>query len=286
MKNILIIITVLLIFGIIATISSSVFVVDEKAQCIVLQFGRYVKTVQEPGLNFKVPFIQSVVYYDDRILEYNSSPTEILTKDKKNLLLDNFARWRIEDPTKFYESVKTEISAQARLDDIIYSMLRVELGRYSLEEIISSQRDTIMRAVTEKSASKAKDYGIEIKDVRIKRADLPPENEKSIFERMKAEREKMAKTYRSEGDEEATKIRAQTDKDKTIILSQAYEKSQIIKGEGDADAIKIYANAYQNDPEFYTFFRSLEAYKKTMDENTTIVLSPDVEFFKYLKETK
>ena len=286
MKNIMIIVTVVIVIATIAIVSGSLYVVDEKDQGIVLQFGRFVKTVQEPGLHFKLPFIQTIIYYDDRILEYDSAPTEILTKDKKNLLIDNFARWRIEDPRKFYETVKSELSAQARLDDIIYSMLRVELGRYTLEEIISSHRDEIMKAVTDKSSNKATDYGILIKDVRIKRADLPPENARSIYDRMKAERKKQANMYRSEGEEEALKIRADTDREKKVILSKAYEKSQILKGEGDAEAIKIYAQALGKDVEFYTFIRSLEAYKKTMDGKTTLVISPDTEFFRYLKGAK
>jgi len=285
MKNIMILIVVIIVFATILIAYNGIFVIDEKAQGIVLQFGRYVKTMQEPGLQFKIPFIQSVIYYDDRILEYDSAPTEILTTDKKNLLIDNFARWKIIEPRKFYETVKTETSAQARLDDIIYSMLRVELGRYTLEEIISSHRDVIMKAVTDKSSTKALEYGIDIKDVRIKRADLPPENARSIYERMKAERKKQANMYRSEGEEEALKIRANTDKEKKIILSKAYEKSQVLKGEGDAEAIKIYAQAFEKDTEFYTFIRSLDAYKRTMDDKTTLVISPDIEFFKYLKGT-
>jgi len=282
----MILVAVIFVVVVIAIVNSGFFVVDERNQAIVLQFGRFIQTIQEPGLHFKTPFIQSVIYYDDRILEYDSAPTEILTKDKKNLLVDNFARWKIADPRKFYETVKSESSAQVRLDDIIYSMLRVELGRYTLEEIISSHRDVIMNLVTQKSAEKATDYGIEIVDVRIKRADLPPENARSIYERMKAERKKQANMYRSEGEEEALKIRASTDKEKKIILSKAYEKAQILRGEGDAEAIKIYAKAFRKDAEFYTFIRSLKAYEKTLNDKTTLVISPDIEFFKYLKGAK
>jgi modulator of FtsH protease HflC len=286
MKNAMVFLIVAVIIVLVVTLTSGFFVIDEKNQAIILQFGRYIRTVHEPGLHFKVPFIQSVIAYDDMILKYDSAPTEILTKDKKNLMVDNFARWRIVDPRKFYETVKNEESAQVRLDDIIYSMLRVELGQFTLEEIISSHRDEIMKTVAQKSSIRATEYGIEIKDVRIKRADLPEQNEVSIFERMKAERNKQANTYRSEGEEEKTKIKANTDKEKKIIMSVAYEKAQKIKGEGDAEAIKIYAEAFKQDPEFYAFIRSLDAYKKTMDSNTTLVLSPDMEFFQYLKQSQ
>jgi membrane protease subunit HflC len=267
----------LLLFG-----RSFMFVVDEKTQVVITQFGKPVRTFQEPGLHFKLPYpVQQVNLYDDRLLEYDSAPTEIITKDKKNLVLDNYARWRIAEPLKFLQAVRDENGAQSRLDDIVYSMLRVELGKFDLLDIVANAREEIMDTVTLKCNEKALEYGIQVIDVRIKRGDLPEENEKAVFERMRAERLRIANQYRSEGEEEATKIRAQTDKEKVIILAQAYKAAQEIKGEGDAEAAGIYADAFNRDPAFYEFVRTLEAYENSIDEGTTIVLSPDAEFFEY-----
>jgi membrane protease subunit HflC len=262
----------------------TLFVVDEKNQAVVLQLGKPVRIVKEPGLHSKIPFLQKVVYFEDRILEYDAAPTEILSKDKKNLVVDNYARWRIIDPLKFMQTVRDENGAQLRLDDIIYSEIRIDLGLHTLVEIISTQREKIMQHVTERCNKKAKDFGIEVIDVRIKRADLPPENEEHVYARMRAERRKMAKMYRSQGEEEAMKIRANTDKEKMIILSEARRKAEIIRGDGDALAIKIYAKAFGKDPSFYSFLRTLEAYRKCLSKGTTAVLSSDSEFFKYLSK--
>ncbi|MFQ6105180.1 MAG: protease modulator HflC [Candidatus Glassbacteria bacterium] len=276
------ILTVLIILAAIVLISAA-FVVDETNQVVITQMGKPVRTVREPGLYFKIPFpIQQVNRFDDRLLEYDSAPTEIITKDKKNLVIDNYALWRIIDPLKFMQAVRDENGAQSRLDDIIYSMLRVELGKYDLHDIVAISREEIMETVTGMCNQKALEYGIEVLDVRIKRADLPEENEKHVFDRMRAERQRMANQYRSEGEEEATKIRAETDKEKVIILAEAYREAQKTKGEGDAEAARIYANAFGRAPAFYEFVRTLEAYEQTIDENTTIVLSPEAEFFEYL----
>jgi len=262
---------------------SSAFVIDETNQVVITQMGKPVRTVQEPGLYFKIPYpIQEVNRFDDRLLVYDSAPTEIITKDKKNLVIDNYALWKIVEPLKFMQAVRDENGAQSRLDDIIYSMVRVELGKYDLHDIVATSRHMIMQTVTAKVAEKAIDYGIEVVDVRIKRADLPQENEKAVFERMRAERKRMANQYRSEGDEEALKIRAETDKEKTIIMAEAYKEAQKTKGDGDAEAASIYAGAFGRDPLFYEFTRTLESYEIAIDSKTTIVLSPDAEFFKYL----
>lgn len=265
---------------------TSFFTVDETETTIVTQFGKYIRSVTEPGLNFKIPFVQVVHYYDNRIMEYDSSPAEILTKDKKNLVVDNYARWKIVDPLKFFQSVRDEVGAQARLDDIVYADLREELARHNLSEIIDVRREAIMDTVSKKSDEKAKQYGIKIIDVRIKRADLPREVEESVFARMRAERERIAKKYRSEGEEEAAKLRARTDKEKVIILAEAYKEAETIRGEGDAQAVKIYADAFQKDPEFYGFLRTLETYKKTIDDQTTLVLGSDSELLKYIGQKK
>ncbi|MDY6853932.1 MAG: protease modulator HflC [Thermodesulfobacteriota bacterium] len=279
------------ILGIIAVVlliglNASVYTVDQTQYALVIELGKPVRVVLDPGIHIKKPFIQHLTYFDNRILEYDAAPAEILTKDKKNLVVDNFSKWKIKDPKVFYRSVKDEAGAQARLDDIIYSQLRVELGRHTLNEIVSEARGSIMKNVTLRGNTAAQAYGLEVIDVRIKRADLPPENERHVFERMRAERERQAKKYRSEGEEEALKVRALADKERTIILAEAYKEAEQTKGDGDAQAIKIYAKAFQKDPEFYSFFRSLEAYKKSIKKDTIMVLSPETEFLRYLKETK
>ncbi len=275
-------ITIIIIVLILIVANLSLFIVDETRQAIVLQFGKPIKAIQQPGLNWKLPFIQNVVYFEDRLLVYDAAPTEIITKDKKTLIVDNYARWKITDPLRFLQTVRDLNGAQARLDDIIYSELRVDLGLFDMTEIVSEIREAIMERVTKISNEKSATYGIEIVDVRIKRVDLPPENEKFIFDRMKAERERIAKQYRAEGQEESAKIIAETEKEKTIILAEAYKTAETTRGEGDAEAVKIYAQSFNKDPEFYKFLRTLDAYKITFKDKTTALLSADSEFLKYL----
>ena len=273
---------IVLIVAILFLANLSLFIVDETKQAIVLQFGKPIRAIKEPGLNWKLPFIQNVVFFEDRLLVYDAAPTEIITKDKKTLIVDNYARWKIIDPLKFLQTVRDLNGAQARLDDIIYSELRVDLGLFDMSEIVSERREGIMKRVTEISNEKAYIYGIEIVDVRIKRVDLPPENEKFIFDRMRAERERIAKQYRAEGQEESAKIIAETEREKTVILAEAYKTAQTLRGEGEAKSIKIYAESFNQDPEFYKFYRTLEAYTKTFKDKTTVLLSTDSEFLKYL----
>jgi membrane protease subunit HflC len=273
---------IILIVAILFLANLSLFIVDETKQAIVLQFGKPIRAIKDPGLNWKLPFVQNVVFFEDRLLVYDAAPTEIITKDKKTLIVDNYARWKIIDPLKFLQTVRDLNGAQARLDDIIYSELRVDLGLFDMSEIVSERREGIMKRVTEISNEKAGIYGIEIVDVRIKRVDLPPENEKFIFDRMRAERERIAKQYRAEGQEESAKIIAETEREKTVILAEAYKAAQILKGEGEAESVKIYAESFNQDPEFYKFYRTLEAYTKTFKDKTTVLLSTDSEFLKYL----
>ncbi len=263
----------------------SLFLVYQHEQAVVVEFGKFIKTINKPGLNFKKPFIQNVVFYDKRLLGHDVPPTEIVTKDKRNLIIDNFAKWRIFDPEKFYTRARTEAVAQNRLRDVIYSELRLDFGVHSLEEIVSSKRSELMDEVTKRANTKIKelDMGIEIIDVRIKRADLPSENQLAVFRRMTEERKRIAMQFRSEGKEAAQKIRATTDKEKTIILAKAYEKEQTIMGEGDAQSIKITAEAYGQDIGFYEFIRSLDAYKVSLVTNNTLVLSQKSPFLKYLR---
>jgi len=265
--------------------ASPFFIVDVTQTAIVVQLGKPVRNITEPGLKVKVPFIQEVTYFDKRLLDYDSSAQDVITQDKKTILIDNFAKWRIIDPLKVYQNFQSQRGALQRLHDIIYSELRVELGRHDLSEIVSKTRSQIMKVVTQRSKEKASAYGIEIEDVRIKRADLPEQNEKAVFARMQAERERQAKQYRAEGAEEAQKIRSEAEKDREIILAQAYKESEELRGAGDAKAFKVYAEAYRQDIHFFEFTRSMEAYKKTFNKDkSTIVMSPDSEFLHYLKQ--
>jgi len=237
-------------------------------------------------LHFKVPFLQSAHKFEDRVLEYDAAAAPIITSDKKHLDIDNYARWRIVDPLKLYQTVRNVFGGQARLDDIVFSEIREEVARHTLTEIVSVNREAIMEKVHKQCDAKARDYGIEVVDVRIKRADLPTEVARSVYERMKAERQRIAKKYRSEGEEEAVKIRADTDKQKTILLAESYRQAEKLRGEGDAEAIKIYADAFEKDPDFFSFVKTLEAYEKSLGSNTTIVLPSDSEFFQHLSPSK
>lgn len=284
--NTKLIIGILIIAIIAAALATSLFTVDETEQAIVTQLGKFVKEVKQPGLHFKIPLIQKEHKFEARVMEYDAAAAKIITDDKKHLVIDNYARWKIIDPLKFYQTVGNEFSAQSRLDDIVFSEMREELARHTLTEIVSVNRQQIMHKVAEQCAQKAADYGIQVIDVRIKRADLPQEVRQSVYDRMKAERQRIAKKYRSEGEEESVKIKAQTDKDKTILLADSYMLAEKTKGEGDAEALKIYAQAYEKDPEFYSFVRTLEAYGNSLGKGTTLVLPGDSEFFQYLSPPK
>ena len=266
---------------------SSIFIVDETQQVVILQLGKPVKTVTEPGLNVKLPFpFQEKITFDDRLLEYDSPPEEILSKDKKSLIVDNYVRWKIVDPLQFLKTVQAIPTAKSRMDDIVYSELRRELGTHDMVEIITENREEIMDIVTRQSNSATLAYGISVVDVRIRRVDLPAENEESIYARMEAERKRQANKFRSEGEEEAQKIRAATDRDKTIILADAYKEAEKIRGEGDAKAVQVYARSYSADPKFYEFVRTLDTYKQVVDDKTTLVLPSGSKLFKLLMDGK
>jgi len=279
-KSLFLIILVLLIL----IANFSFFIVDETKQAIVLQFGKPINAIQEAGLHLKIPFIQNVVFFERRLMIYDAQPTEIITRDKKTLILDNYARWQILDPLLFLQTVRDINGAQARLDDVIYSELRVDLGKFDMSEIVSQKRTEIMETVTQRSNEKSMEYGINIIDVRIKRADLPPENEKNIFARMEAERNRIAKHYRAEGKEESAKIIAETEREKTVILAEAYKEAQKLQGEGEAESIRIYAESFNQDPQFYQFIRTLESYRNSFNENTTILLSADNKYIQYINQ--
>ena len=277
-------IVVLLVLAALVAGWSSIVVIDERQRAIVTQLGEYKRTLTHPGLYFKIPFVQDVSRMESRILTNDAEPAEYLTLDKKRLLADPITRWRVADPLKFYTTVHDESGAGARLQDIVNSELRRELAIRDFDYIIGAERENMMRQVAVSVRRKAQEYGIDIVDVRIKRADLPPEVQESVFGRMRAERERVAKQYRSEGEEEAAKIRAETEKEKTILLAKAYETSQKLRGEGDAESTRVYGGAYGKDPEFYSFFRSLDAYDKLMSPKSTLVVSTGSELFKYLRE--
>ncbi|MED5416713.1 MAG: protease modulator HflC [Candidatus Latescibacterota bacterium] len=259
------------------------FTVTEIEQVVVTQFGQPKRVITEPGLYFKLPDpFQRTTSFDKRLLEYDSNPDPIFTQDKKILLLDNYARWRIVDALVFMQALRTVDEALARIDDIVFSELRKELGQHELHEVVSTNREPIMQLVTKRANDAAKLYGLEIIDVRVKRADLPPENENAVYERMRAERDREAKGYRSEGEEQALKIRAETDLQASTIQAEAYERAQGIRGEGDAAALATYAEAYQKAANFYEFTRTLEAYETALKTETVLVQPADTDFFRYL----
>lgn len=282
MKPISIIIVVVLIL----ILSGSMFTVNMKQNAIVLQFQEYKETITKPGLYFKIPLIQEVRFFTKMLLVLDAPPADIITRDKKTMVIDNFSMWRIKDPLLFLQTLQSERAGESRLDDIIKSELRVELGTHNLIDVVTITREAIMAKVTLEANIKAAEYGIEVLDVRIKRADLPEDNAQKVYNRMRSERERIAKKYRSEGAEEATKIRAGTDKEKVILIAQAYRKEQEIRGNGDARATKIYADAYNRDREFYAFMRSMQAYKNSLQTGTTVLLSEKSDFLKYLHKTQ
>ena len=272
-----------LLLGAVILLQQSLFIVQQTQQALVIQLGHPLDKVYRPGLHMKLPFIQNVVYFDARILDYDARPAEALTSDLKSMVLDNYARWKIVDPLRFYRTMRTEANAQARLDAVIYSQIRAHIGRHTLTEVVNDKRTAIMDSVTEKTSQQMNEFGIKIVDVRIKRTDLPAENQRAIFDRMRAERERQATQYRSEGAEESTKIRSEADKERALILAEANKKSQVLRGEGDAEAARIYADAFSKSPEFFSFQRGLEALRKSLGENTRMVLTPDSPLLQSIK---
>lgn len=264
----------------------SFFVIHEGEQAVVTQFGEYKRTVSDPGLSWKIPFADSVNRMQKRIISSDVPPAEYLTLDKKRLVADPVTRWKITDPITFFKTVRDESGAKARLNDIVNSELRGEIASHDFGAIIGSSREPLMERVAESARSKVKSFGIQLVDVRIKRADLPREVQESVFQRMRAERDRIAKRYRSEGHEESAKIKADTDKEKAILLAKSYERAQELRGEGDGESIAIYAQAYNKDSEFYAFTRSLEAYELSIDSQTQVVLSTDNELMKFISRDK
>ena len=262
---------------------NGLFIVQQTQQGIVLQFGEPKRTLQEPGLNFKIPFIQNVVFYENRVLSMVSSDSEeVILADQKRLEVDTYARFRIVDPLLFYQTVRSVHGAQQRLDAMVDSSVRRVLGGATLIDILSDTREEIVTSIREEVNLSASTLGLEIIDVRIRRADYPDATSQNIFNRMKSEREREAKEFRATGEEEAQIIRADADKQRTVMLAEARRKAEILRGEGDALSIKIYADAFGRDEEFFAFYRSMQAYRKSFGaDGTSLVLSPDSEFFRF-----
>lgn len=265
--------------------AQSIYVVKQPEQAIVLQFGDPVRLVQTPGLKFKIPFIQNVVFYDNRLLNLEPPAQEVVLKDKKRLDVDTFSRYRITQPLTFYKTVRTEYQAMNRLQEIVNSSARNVLATVTLKELLSEKRTEIMKRISEAVKTDAAQLGVEVADVRIRRADLPIQVSQAINDRMKTERIREAKGYRADGEKAAQEIRATADKTATITVATAEKDAQKIKGEGDQKATEIWNNATYADPNFYAFYRSLEAYRNSFDEDTSLVLAPEGEFFNYFSKS-
>tara|TARA_Y100000022_G_scaffold31429_1_gene24675 strand:- start:551 stop:1417 length:867 start_codon:yes stop_codon:yes gene_type:complete len=278
----------ILFIGLLAFLGlNSLFTMNERQQGLVLQFGEPKRVIQSSGLHFKLPLIQNVVRYDIRILEYDLPIEEIIAVDKKRMLVDSFTRFKIIDPLEFYKTVGTESSVRNRLNSNVISSLRRVVGRVTLEELLSEERSKIMEDIKKEVNSEASRFGIEVVDVRIRRADLPEANSQAIYERMISERVREAKEFRAKGSEVAQKIRAEADKEKTVILAEATKKSEILRGKGESEAVNIYADAFEKDPDFYSFYRSMQAYGNVLGEDgTTMILSPDSEFLEFFNNSK
>ena len=263
---------------------TSLFTVQQTEIALVLQFGKPVRVIEQPGLHFKLPY-QNAVIYDRRILDLQPPAEEVIGADQKRLVVDTYARFKIINPLQFYQSVGTETVADARLSSIISAAVRNIIGNVMLQDVISTQRAAIMLKIRDEVNAAAKGFGIDVVDVRLRRADLPEENAEAIYARMKSERQREAAQYRAEGAQQATQIRAGADRQRIEILADAQKQAQILRGEGDAESIKIYADAYSQDPSFFAFYRSLQAYRDSLSgQRTTLVLSPQSEFFKYLED--
>lgn len=270
-----------ILFAVVVILFETMFIINQTEQAIVLQFGEPVREIKQAGLKFKIPFIQNVVFYDKRLLNLEPPAQEVVLKDKKRLDVDTFSRYKITEPLTFYKTVRTEYQAQNRLQEIVNSSARNVLATFTLLELLSEKRTEIMKKISEAVKQDAAQIGVEVADVRIRRADLPIEVSQAINDRMKTERIREAKGYRADGEKKAQEIRATAEKQATITVANAEKEAQQIKGEGDRVATEIWNKATSVDPEFYAFYRTLEAYRNSFDEETSIVLAPEGEFFSY-----
>jgi len=264
---------------------SALFTVHQTQQALVLQFGNPKRVIKEPGLHMKLPFVQNAIYIDRRVLDYDADSQEVILGDQKRLVVDSFARYRIIDPLRFYQTVGTETILRSRIDTILDASMRKVLGEVPLFTILSEDRAELMDRIRDQANAEAKQFGIDIVDVRLKRADLPEENNQAIYRRMQTEREREAKELRAQGAELAQRIRARADRERRVIIAEAEKEAQITRGQGDADAVRIFADAFGKDVEFFTFYRTMQAYRGALgDANTSFVLSPDSEFFRFFDD--
>jgi membrane protease subunit HflC len=279
---------IIVLVAVAAVLASAIYTVDERERALVFKCGEIVRSNDEPGLHFKTPFINTVKKYDARIQTMDAGAERYLTVEKKNLVVDSFVKWRIRDVAKYYVTVSGLVSsAQARLSQRVNDALREEFGKRTVQEVISGDRATIMDVVQKKTNEQAQEIGVEVVDVRLKRVDLDPEVSETVYQRMVAERSRVAKELRAKGAEQAEIIRANAEKRREIMVAEAFRDSEILRGEGDATATKVYADAFGEDAEFFGLYRSLNAYKQTFSsEDDLIVLEPSSEFFKYFNNAR
>ena len=282
-RRLLIVIAVLLVVaGILAM--SALFIVDQTEQALVLQFGQPRRVIRDPGLQIKRPFLEDVILYDNRLLDFEPPPEEVIVSDQKRLVVDTYTRYRITDPLLFYQTVNSEAAVRARLNAMVSGSLRRVLGNVTLSALLSDQRPAIMHQIRDEVAAQGKGFGIDVVDVRIRRADLPEENSQAIYARMMSERQQQAAQYRGEGAEAAQTVKANADRERTVILAEAQRDAQKVRGDGDAQSIRIYADAFGQDKEFYAFWRSMQAYRDALNGHTTsFVLTPDTGFFRFFE---
>jgi len=285
MKIAMIVIGVFIAVAVLILLFTSMFILDQTQQAVVLRFGKVVRVVKEPGLHFKQPFVDNVVKFEKRMLIYDIEPEKIITADKKTLIIDTYTLWKIKDPRKFMESFKSVRLALPRIDDIVYSHIRDVFAKGTFEEIVSEKREEFLNKVTKLCRRDLDEFGVEVVDVRVKHADLPPENTQAVYNRMKEERYSIAAQIRAEGQKEAQKIRAEADKKVKIILAQAYSEAEKIKGTGDASAVSIYAQSFSKDPDFYEFWRTMELYRDSL-KDAVIIAGEDAEVLKFMIKEK
>src|SRR6478735_6569096 len=271
--------------GIILAAASSLFAVHQTQQVLITQFGQPIRVADQPGLNWKVPFIQTGISFDRRLLDFDAQGQEVILGDQRRLVVDTFTRYRITDPLRFYQTVgATEGGIRLRLGPIVSSSLRNTLGNEPLLAVLSADRARIMGEIRQRVNAEARSFGIEVTDVRIRRADLPEENTQAILSRMQSERERVARELRAEGAEQAQRIRAQAERERTVMLAEAQSQSEILRGQGEQTAIRIFAEAFQQDPDFFQFWRTMQAMREAFsDGDTRLLLSPDSDFFKYFR---
>ena len=277
---------IVILIGIAAvTVYSSAFIVHQNEQALVLRFGEPKRVVKQPGLNWKYPVIDTVEIYDKRILDLDSDEQEVTASDQKRLVVDSFARYKIVDPLKFYQTLRYEEGVRSRLGPIIESALRRVLGAATFQEVVRDKREDLMKRIAAVVNKEGAEFGLEVVDVRIKRADLPEQNSKSVFDRMRAERQREAAEFRAQGAAEANRIKATADREATVIKAEATRKGEETRGNGDAERNQVYAEAYNRDPEFFEFYRSMQAYETGLKSgDTRLLISPDSDFFKYFAD--